>query len=65
MDPILPLISLLVLTPVIVIAGRAVFVPSISADDLLQRTDLRWPRGVQEEEPVPWHPERLRMPLHR
>jgi hypothetical protein len=31
----------------------------ITFADLLGRTDLAWPRGVQEEEPTPWHPERL------
>jgi hypothetical protein len=65
MDPILTLISLVVLAPVIVVVMRALLVPSISADDLLQRTDLRWPHGVQEEEPARWHPERLRTPVHR
>ena len=27
--------------------------------------ELAWPRGVQEEEPARWHPERLRTPVHR
>ena len=30
-----------------------------TAEDLLGRTDLAWPRGVQEEEPKRWHVERL------
>jgi len=32
----------------------------IGFEDLLRRSDLDWPRGVQEEEPVRWHVERLR-----
>ena len=30
-----------------------------TAEDLLSRTDLAWPRGIQEEEPARWHVERL------
>ena len=45
----------------LLILARVAFVPNgISFEDLLRRTDLDWPRGVQEEEPVPWHLERLR-----
>ena len=40
--------------------ARFAFVPNgVSFEDLLRRTDLDWPRGVQEEEPVRWHVERL------
>ena len=40
--------------------GRILFRPNgITFEDLLRRTDLDWPRGVQEEEPVRWHTERL------
>ena len=50
----------LILTPLIVFLGRFAFIPNgITFDDLLRRTDLDWPRGVQEEEPVRWHVERL------
>jgi hypothetical protein len=45
----------------LVAAGWILFVPNgIGFEDLLGRTDLAWPRGVQEEEPVPWHLDRLR-----
>ena len=37
----------------------------VTIDDLLMRPDLAWPRGVQEEEPVPWRFERLTPPGHR
>ena len=44
----------------LVAAGWILFVPSgVGFEDLLRRTDLAWPRGVQEEEPVRWHTERL------
>ena len=40
--------------------ARLAFIPNgVSFEDLLRRTDLDWPRGVQEEEPVRWHVERL------
>lgn len=53
-------IAALILTPVLVFLGRIVFIPNgIGFEDLLRRTDLDWPRGVQEEEPVRWHVERL------
>ena len=55
------LIALLVSVPLLVILGRIAFIPNgVSFEDLLSRTDLAWPRGVQEEEPVRWHVERLR-----
>jgi hypothetical protein len=45
----------------LVAAGWILFVPSgVGFEDLLRRTDLAWPRGVQEEEPAPWHLDRLR-----
>ena len=53
-------IAALVVAPILVFLGRIAFVPNgISIEDLLRRTDLDWPRGVQEEEPVRWHIERL------
>ena len=56
----LVLVGLLVLFPMVVFLGRIAFIPNgITFDDLLRRTDLDWPRGVQEEEPVRWHVERL------
>jgi len=55
------LIALLISVPLLVILGRIAFIPNgVSFEDLLSRTDLAWPRGVQEEEPVRWHVERLR-----
>ncbi len=54
------LVPLLVISPMLLILARIVFVPNgIGFEDLLRRTDLDWPRGVQEEEPVPWHLEHL------
>ena len=48
------------LAPIVIALARIVFPRNgISFEDLLRRTDLEWPRGVQEEEPVPWHVERL------
>jgi len=45
----------------LVVGGWILFVPSgIRFEDLLGRTDLAWPRGVQEEDPAPWHLDRLR-----
>ena len=55
------LIALLISVPLLVILGRIAFIPNgVSFEDLLGRTDLAWPHGVQEEEPVRWHVERLR-----
>jgi hypothetical protein len=56
----LVIVALLVLSPIVILLGRIAFIPNgITFDDLLRRTDLEWPRGVQEEEPVRWHVERL------
>ena len=50
----------LVVTAILVFFGRILFRPNgISIEDLLRRTDLDWPRGVQEEDAVHWHTERL------
>jgi hypothetical protein len=50
----------LVLAPLVIFLGRIAFIPNgVTFDDVLRRTDLEWPRGVQEEEPVRWHVERL------
>jgi len=55
----LVIFALVVITILIVLA-RTVFAPNgLSLEDLLRRTELDWPRGVQEEEPVRWHTERL------
>ena len=55
------LIALPVSVLLLLILGRIAFIPNgVSFEDLLARTDLAWPRGVQEEEPVRWHVERLR-----
>ena len=62
MDPVL-VVSAALLFAVLVVMGRALFVPRITADDLFQRTDLAWPRGVQEEEPVAWQLDRLTLRL--
>jgi hypothetical protein len=48
------------------VVARVLLVPGgVTIDDLLQRTDHAWPRGVQEEEPVHWRFERLTPPGHR
>jgi len=50
----------LVVVTIFIVLARTVFAPNgISLEDLLRRTELDWPRGVQEEEPVRWHTERL------
>ena len=49
----------LVLTPLLVLVARAFIPNGIGFEDLLRRTDLDWPSGVQEEEPAPWHIDRL------
>jgi hypothetical protein len=54
------LVALLVVVPILAVLARIAFVPNgVTFEDLLRRTDLAWPRGVQEEEPPPWHLERL------
>ena len=42
--------------------ARAAIPGGVTIDDLFMRTDLAWPRGVQEEEPVHWRFERLTPP---
>jgi len=50
----------LVVVTILIVLARTVFAPNgLSLEDLLRRTELDWPRGVQEEEPVRWHTERL------
>jgi hypothetical protein len=52
--------ALLILSPLLFLLVRVAFIPNgISFEDLIRRTDLDWPRGVQEEEPVRWHVDRL------
>jgi hypothetical protein len=54
------LFTAVLVTLLIAFLARVAFIPNgVSFDDLLRRTDLDWPRGVQEEEPVRWHVERL------
>ena len=61
-----PLVALLVVVPILVVVVRIAFIPNgITFEDLLRRTDLAWPRGVQEEEPRPWHLERLQTRSNR
>ena len=50
----------LVLSPFLILVARAFIPNGIGVEDLLRRTDLDWPRGVQEEEPARWHVDRLR-----
>ena len=58
------LVPLLVFA-VVLLVGRLVFPPNgIGFEDLLRRTDLDWPHGVQEEEPAPWHLDRMKRRPH-
>jgi hypothetical protein len=55
----LALAAIAILVPILVLFARIVFVPNgITFDDLLRRTDLEWPHGVQEEEPTHWRFDR-------
>jgi hypothetical protein len=57
----LVIVALVLFSPVLVFLGRIVFrADGITFEDLLRRTDIAWPRGVQEEDSVRWHVERLR-----
>jgi len=57
----LVIVALVLLSPLLVFLARVAFIPNgIGVEDLLRRTDLEWPRGVQEEDSVRWHVERLR-----
>jgi len=50
----------LVVVSILIVLARTVFAPDgVGFEDLLRRTELEWPRGVQEEEPVRWHTVRL------
>ena len=65
MDVFQVLFGLLVIVGLLAL-GRLLFHPGgMTIDDLLTRPDLAWPRGVQEDEPAPWHFERLTPPGHR
>ena len=58
MDPIIPLLVLLVLLAIIVPAGRRAAPNGVldvfGSGFLPYRPDLGWPAGVQEEEPHAW-----------
>jgi hypothetical protein len=48
------------------VVARVLLIPGgVTIDDLFRRSDLEWPHGVQEEEPVSWRFERLTPPGHR
>ena len=65
MDVLLLIPGTLIVVGALVVA-RVLFIPGgVTIDDLILRRDLAWPRGVQEEEPVPWRFERLTPPGHR
>jgi hypothetical protein len=54
------LLVALVILPGLALVIRFAFLPNgIGFEDLLRRTDLDWPHGVQEEEAAPWHIDRL------
>ena len=55
---------LVVLTPLtLLLVGIFVLPDGASLDHLFRPpSELEWPRGVQEEEPVAWHIERLTQP---
>jgi hypothetical protein len=55
----LTLAAFVILAPILVLLARVVLVPNgITFEDLLRRTDLDWPHGVQEEEPAHWRFDR-------
>ena len=56
---LLLVLVLLLLSPVLFKLARAMFGSGVTIDEMLQRPDLAWPRGVQEEEPVAWRLDRL------
>ena len=65
MDALLLIPGTLVVIGAMAVA-RVLFVPGgVTMEDLLMRSDLAWPRGVQEEEPVQWQFDRLTPPGHR
>src|SRR5689334_9051562 len=60
------LIGSAVIVVAVLVVGRVLLIPGgMTIDDLLRRTDLEWPHGVQEQEPEPWHFEKLTPPGHR
>ena len=59
MDVYLLLLGTLIVIGSLVVARALLNPDGVTIDDLLTRPDLAWPRGVQEEEPVPWRIERL------
>ena len=65
MDASLILPGALIVLGSLVVARLLLRPGGVTIDDLLMRPDLAWPRGVQEEEPVPWRFERLTPPGHR
>ena len=52
---------LFVALPLVLLLVRTFVIPDgASLEDLIApSSDLEWPQGVQEEEPIPWHPELL------
>ena len=54
MDVYLVLLGVPVLIGSLIVARALLNPDGLSIDDLLTRSDLTWPRGVQEEEPVRW-----------
>lgn len=54
-------LALVVLFPLFMLVLLRIIAPDgVDTDSLLRLpSDLEWPRGVQEEEPVRWHVERL------
>ena len=65
MDASLILPGALLVLGSLVVARLFLRTGGVTIEDLLTRPDLAWPRGVQEEEPVPWRFERLTPPGHR
>jgi len=52
-------IALIVGVPSLVLLRFLLTPAVVSLEDLFTRPDLAWPRGVQEEDVVPWRIERL------
>ena len=67
LDPIIRTALALAALFGVLLALRLVIVPEgVSLLDLFGAyRDAEWPRGVQEEEPVRWRPERLSWPARR
>jgi hypothetical protein len=67
LDPTLVVAALFAALPLLLLVGRIRFEPDGTdlADLFTRQDDLAWPRGVQEEDPLPWRLERLTPPVRQ